>query len=90
MSNTEGEKCDRCDRIGDEIWVCTVLDLFYSQFYINSLYMMQGCKLRVYCSSSCQQKDWKMHGMKCKSMGGEQQASAQKGKGRRRKGKKGV
>jgi hypothetical protein len=43
----------------------------------------------VYCSSSCQQKDWKTHGLKCKHMveAREQLSRAEKGKG---KGKKRV
>jgi hypothetical protein len=47
--------------------------------------------LRVYCSSSCQQKDWKIHGLKCKNMvdAMHQLAQADKGKGKG-KGKKRV
>ena len=38
----------------------------------------------MYCSSSCQQKDWKTHGLKCKNMveAREQLCRAEKGKGK--------
>ena len=46
MPNTEGEKCDRCDRIGDKIWVCTVYKLFLLQISTQITFFDLGVQVK--------------------------------------------
>ena len=96
--NTDNDKCSKCDKVAGVLFICPVSSNVYDNYFCLIVFSpRQVCELTVYCSEVCQQRDTRLHALKCKKNRQEHEAEQekednetrekQKGKGKSKKGK---
>ena len=87
--NTDNEKCSKCDKVAGVLFICPVSSNVYDNYFcLIAFSPRQVCELTVYCSEVCQQRDTRLHALKCKKNRQEHKAEQEKEdneKGRSRK-----
>ena len=76
--NTDNEKCSKCDKVAGVLFICPVSsNVFENYFHLIVLFFLprQVFELTVYCSEVCQQRDTRLHALKCKKNRQEHEAN---------------